>query len=405
MEHNSNFNEKKQPEKNEHRKIWVTGFIGTVLGALTIAIIMPFVYNDGVFSASAPADQSSSRISETEASVKEVSSENVEVASEVTSSVNQVSDAVVGVYHSQPSGDITAEDSSSGSGVIYKKVGDTAYVVTNHHVIQEANNIEIGLANEERVEAELVGSDPLTDLAVLSIPAEHVNTTAEFGNSDSVSAGEPAIAIGHPLGSNLEGTVTQGIISAVDRSIPVDLNGDGQPDWNSDVLQTDAAINPGNSGGALINIKGQVIGINSMKIAQSAVEGIGFAIPSSVAIPVLEDLEEKGKVERPQLGVTIGSLNEIPSFHWEQTLKLPEDVQEGVFLNSVQEGSPADKAGLQQYDVITSINGEKVADGQSLRDILYKELEIGEKVDITFYRSGNQQTTELTLGKTDEQQT
>src|SRR5690606_29812159 len=137
--------------------------------------------------------------------------------------------------------------------------------------------------------------DILTDLAVLEIDAKHVTTVAEFGNSENLRVGEPAIAIGNPLGLRFSSSVTQGIISATERSIPVDLTGDGQIDWHAEVIQTDAAINPGNSGGALINIQGQVIGINSMKIAQSAVEGIGFAIPTAIAVPVINDLERFGE--------------------------------------------------------------------------------------------------------------
>ncbi|SDJ05218.1 S1C family serine protease [Alteribacillus bidgolensis] len=394
--------DKIKPEKNnQNKKAGITGLIGAVIGAAAVGITMPFVNSEGLLSTASSNSQEQS--SEAEMEVKEMTSESVEVSSGVTSAVEQVSDAVVGIFNLQQSGGM--EPQGSGSGVIYKKEGDTAYIVTNHHVVQESNEIEVGLANEERVEAEVVGSDPLTDLAVLSIDAEHVDTVAEFGNSKTLSAGEPAIAIGNPLGSNLDGTVTQGIISAVDRSIPVDLNGDEQIDWNADVLQTDAAINPGNSGGALINIKGQVIGINSMKIAQSAVEGIGFATPSNVVIPVLEDLEETGQVARPQLGVTIGSLDQIPSVQWEKTLKLPKDVEEGVFVNSVASGSPAEKAGLQQYDVITAINDENITDGNALRNILYKEVEVGETIKITFYRNGEQQTTELTLGESGETQT
>ncbi|WP_158738154.1 S1C family serine protease [Alteribacillus sp. YIM 98480] len=394
--------DKRKPEKNnQNKKAGITGLIGAVIGAAAVGITMPFVSSEGLLSTANSNSQEQS--SEAEMEVEEMTNERVQVSSEVTSAVEQASDAVVGIFNLQQSGGMEAQ--GSGSGVIYKKDGDTAYIVTNHHVVQESNEIEVGLANEERIEAEVVGSDPLTDLAVLSIDAEHVDTVAEFGSSKTLSAGEPAIAIGNPLGSNLDGTVTQGIISAVDRSIPVDINGDEQIDWNADVLQTDAAINPGNSGGALINIKGQVIGINSMKIAQSAVEGIGFAIPSNVAIPVLEDLEETGQVERPQLGVTIGSLDQIPSVHWEQTLKLPEDVEEGVFVNSVASGSPAEKAGLQQYDVITAINDENITDGNALRNILYKEVEVGETIKITFYRNGEQQTIELTLGESSETQT
>ncbi|MGY4691580.1 S1C family serine protease [Salibacterium sp. K-3] len=395
--------------KKDRRKAGFTGFIGALIGALIVAAAMPFVYGNNMSSTDAANENNSSAaeesITSSEPETTDMSVQSVDVSSEVTDAVNNVSDAVVGIFRNQQGGlmqEGSTETQGAGSGVIYKTEGDSAFVVTNNHVIEGADQIEVGLTDENRVEAEVVGTDALTDLAVLRISAENVNTVAEFGDSDALSTGEPAIAIGNPLG-NLNGTVTKGIISSVDRSIPVDTNGDGQTDWTSDVLQTDAAINPGNSGGALVNVEGQVIGINSMKIAQTQVEGIGFAIPSNTVVPILEDLEDNGTVERPQLGVTIGSLSQIPSYHWQETLNLPEDVEQGVFINSVQQGSAAEAAGLKQYDVITSINGNEIANGQDLRSFLYNEASIDETVEITFYRDGEQQTTELTLGESGTQ--
>ncbi|SFL45739.1 S1C family serine protease [Salibacterium qingdaonense] len=394
--------------KKDRRKAGLTGFIGAVIGALIVAAVIPFVYGDNMSSSNAAGGSSSAQEETSNAAAPEttdMSVQSVDVSSGVTDAVGGVSDAVVGIFRNQQGGLLqegSSETQGAGSGVIYKTEGDSAFVVTNNHVIEGANQIEVGLTDENRVEAEVVGTDSLTDLAVLRISSENVNTVAEFGDSSTLSVGEPAIAIGNPLG-NLNGTVTKGIISSVDRSIPVDTNGDGRTDWTSDVLQTDAAINPGNSGGALINIEGQVIGINSMKIAQTQVEGIGFAIPSNTVVPILEDLEENGKVERPQLGVTIGSLSQIPSYHWQETLNLPEDVQEGVFVNSVQQGSAAEQAGLQQYDVITAINGNEITNGQDLRSFLYNQASIDQTIEVTFYRDGSRQTTELTLGQSGTQ--
>ncbi|MDQ0300210.1 serine protease Do [Salibacterium salarium] len=408
--HENHVEEEQKRHKKDRKRAGFTGFIGALIGAVIVAAAMPLVYSDNMFSTDAANDtEENQSATETENQTsepvaEEMSTESVNVSSEVTSAVDEVSDAVVGIFSLQQGGFMQEEGEAqaqgSGSGVIYKTEGDSAFVVTNNHVIDGASQVEVGLSNDKRVEAEIVGTDALTDLAVLRISSENVETVAEFGDSDALSTGEPAIAIGNPLGENLNGTVTQGIISSVDRSIPVDTNGDGQTDWTSDVLQTDAAINPGNSGGALINIEGQLIGINSMKIAQSSVEGIGFAIPSNTVVPILEDLEENGQVERPQLGVTIGSLSEVPSYHWQETLNLPEDVEQGVFINSVQAGSAAENAGLQQYDVITAINGEEIADGHALRSFLYNDAEIGDTITITFYRNGEQQTTELTLDQT-----
>ncbi|MFB4163613.1 S1C family serine protease [Alteribacillus sp. JSM 102045] len=404
--YNDHMQDENKRWKTNRRKTGLAGFIGAIIGALLVVFSVPFLYEAGLYSNFAGGQENPSTADDDNSSDEDLFTENqqnvnLSVNSDVTDAVNNVSEAVVGVFNLQQSEfwqeEETGQSQGTGSGVIYKVEGDSAFVVTNHHVIEGASQVEVSLSDERRVEAEVVGSDVLTDLAVLQIDAEGIDTVAEFGNSDNLNVGEPAIAIGNPLGTNLSRTVTQGIISATERSIPVDLTGNGQPDWNAEVLQTDAAINPGNSGGALINISGQLIGINSMKIAQSTVEGIGFAIPSTVAIPVIEDLETKGEVERPQMGIGIRSLSEIPSYHWQETLKLPTDIDSGVFVTNVAPGTPAQEAELKEYDVITAINGEEITDGHDLRKFLYTEAEIGETIEVTFYREGEQQTTELTL--------
>src|SRR5699024_9244074 len=161
--------------------------------------------------------------------------------------------------------------------------------------------VSIGKGDKVKVSAELVGTDPLMDLAVLRIDADKVKEVADLGNSDNRKSGEPVIAIGNPLG--FSGSVTKGLVSASDRAVRRDTDAKGRRDWNAEVIQTDTAINPGNSGGALINLDGQVVGINSMKIAEQAVEGIGFAIPINVAKPIIDQIERYGKVQRPYMGI------------------------------------------------------------------------------------------------------
>lgn len=324
---------------------------------------------------------------------------NLNVSSGITDAVEKVSDAVVGVTNMQQSDIFSQQEAAegTGSGVIYKKEGGKAYVVTNNHVVEGAKDLTVTLTDGTDVPATLLGADLITDLAVLEIDDEHVDTVATFGNSENLRAGEPAIAIGNPLGQSFASSVTQGIISATERSIPVDLDGDGQPDWNAEVLQTDAAINPGNSGGALININGEVIGINSMKIAQSAVEGIGFSIPTAVAEPIINDLETFGEVKRPQLGVGIRSLADIPAQHRTGTLNLPEDIETGVVVTSVAPNSSAQKAGLQEYDVIVQIDGEDLNEGADLRRFLYTDRQVGDTVTVTLYRDGQKQDIDVQL--------
>ncbi|MED4081073.1 trypsin-like peptidase domain-containing protein [Halalkalibacterium halodurans] len=395
-EHVSNRNEK---QKGARRGIGISAFIGAILGALLVLFSVPALSGLGWLPYEIDSGAPTEETGQLTEAPNDIETVNYAVNSDVSQAVEKVSDAVVGIV-SMTNGSMfssSEEEEGTGSGVIYKKEGDRAFIVTNEHVISGANQVEVVLTDGSRLPAEVLGSDVFTDLAVLEIDGSDVETVAEFGNSDLLSPGEPAIAIGNPLGLRFSSSVTLGIISATERSIPIDLTGNGQIDWQAEVLQTDAAINPGNSGGALVNIQGQVIGINSMKIAQSAVEGIGFAIPSNLAIPVIEDLEFYGDVQRPQMGVAFRSLSEIPSFHWEETLKLPEDVKGGVVITDVVPMSPAETAGLRQYDVIVELNGEEINDGHELRKFLYTELNIGDEVEVTYYREGKKETTTLTL--------
>ncbi|QKS73088.1 trypsin-like peptidase domain-containing protein [Paenalkalicoccus suaedae] len=397
---------------NGSKRTGFVGFFASIAGALLVLFSVPFLSSNG-FLPYEVVPQGASSVEEvqtnSEASSEDITEQletvNLQTTSEVIEAVDRVSDAVVGVVN------MNAQDTSmfsnggrdlgTGSGIIYKIEGERAFVVTNQHVIEGAasgqTRIDITLGDGSRVPAEFVGEDVLTDLAVLTIDSEGIDTVADFGDSESLRAGEPAIAIGNPL--SFEGSVTLGIISAVERSIPIDLTGNGQPDWEAEVLQTDAAINPGNSGGALLNIQGEVIGINSMKISQQEVEGIGFSIPTDIAVPVIEDLEQFGEVQRPQMGIVLRSLQEIPSFHWQDTLGLPEDVTGGVYVEGVQPNTPAATAGLNEGDVIVSLDGEEVLDANDLRRFLYSDVSIGDTIEVSFYRDGEQQSVELTLEK------
>ncbi|WP_257347658.1 S1C family serine protease [Pseudalkalibacillus decolorationis] len=384
-----------KPNKGNRARSFLMGITGLVLGAL----IVVFATDIGLFSGDLPSNNKEATSGETNTGETVNETVNVDVNTAITDAVEKAQDAVVEVVNIQKSSLFEQGQSAGvGSGVIYKKEGDYAYIVTNHHVVENASQVEISLSNGTQLKAELLGSDPIMDLAVLRVKGDKVNAVAEFGSSSGLKPGEPAIAIGNPLG-NFPGTVTKGIISAADRTVPVDLNGDKQPDWQTEVIQTDAAINPGNSGGALINIKGQVIGINSMKIAQQAVEGIGFAIPSDIAQPIIADLEEFGEVKRAYMGVQIVPLMQVSNYHREQTLKIPSDVNEGVVLYQVDPMSPAGKAGLQEFDVIVELDGKKVASPAELRKHLYKEKEIGDKMEVTIYREQEKKTVTMTLGE------
>lgn len=372
---------------------FLTGLIGVIVGALIIYFIPWNNDNDSI----------TNNAVNTTTKGQKVENVSVNTTTNITKAVGKVQDAVVSVLNYQSSGDpldgnTSEKQASSGSGVIYKKANGKAYIVTNNHVVANAEKLEVTFANGKKASAKLLGTDVWNDLAVLEINGKNVSKVAEFGNSDSLKVGEPAIAIGSPLGTEFSGSVTEGIISGLNRAVPVDTNSDGQEDWEADVIQTDAAVNPGNSGGALINIQGQVIGINSMKISMQNVEGISFSIPINTVEPIIQQLETKGEVVRPSLGVTLRDVETIPSAQQKSVLKLPENINYGAMVQQVTKSSAAAKAGLKQYDVITELNGKKVTNSISLRKELYSpNLQIGDKIAIKYYRDGKLKSTTLTL--------
>ena len=339
-----------------------------------------------------------------------VSKTAVKNENSITQAVDKVKDAVVSIItysgNSQSSfvgSDDTDTDSnteqvnSEGSGVIYKKDDNNAYLVTNTHVINGAKKLDIRLADGTKVPGEIVGSDTYSDIAVVKISSEKVSTVAEFGDSSQLAVGETAIAIGSPLGSEYANTVTQGIVSSLNRHVSLKSE-DGQA-ISTNAIQTDTAINPGNSGGPLINIQGQVIGITSSKIASNggtSVEGLGFAIPANDVKNIIKQLEKDGKVTRPALGIHMVNLTNLSTADL-QKLKLPDNVTSGVAVRSVQKNMPAN-GHLQQYDVITKIDDTKISSTTELQNALYSHS-IGDEITVTYYRNGKEEKTTIKLDK------
>ena len=327
-----------------------------------------------------------------------------------TQAVNKVKDAVVSVitYSSNRQNSVFGNDetdtdtdsqqvASEGSGVIYKKNGKDAYLVTNTHVIQGASKVDIRLADGTKVPGEIVGSDTFSDIAVVKISSEKVTTVAEFGDSSKLNVGETAIAIGSPLGSEYANTVTQGIISSLNRNVSLKSQ-DGQA-ISTKAIQTDTAINPGNSGGPLVNIQGQVIGITSSKIASNggtSVEGLGFAIPSNDAQNIIKQLESDGKVTRPALGIQMVNLANIGASDLRK-LNIPSSVTSGVVVKSVQSNMPA-SGHLEKYDVLTKVDDKEISSSTDLQSALYNHS-IGDTIKITYYRNGKEETTTVKLDK------
>ncbi|GEL77876.1 S1C family serine protease [Tenuibacillus multivorans] len=376
-------------------KMLSAGFIG----GLFATILTIFLMSSQLFTSATneqPNKESvpvNAQTNQSEISDQIFSSDNASISADI----NELSESVVGVVNIQKQNIFDqGSEAGTGSGIIYKKDGNEAYVVTNHHVIEGSKEVEVVLNKDQRIEAEIVGSDQLTDLAVLKINGENVDTVAKLGSSTEIKIGDTVIAIGNPLGLEFSNSVTKGIISGLNRSLNVDTNGDRQPDWVTEVIQTDAAINPGNSGGALVNENGEVIGINSMKIAQQSIEGMGFAIPIDQAKNIIKQIEENGEVKRPLVGISAVPLNQVPQ-PYNRNIEVSDDIKSGLVVAQVENGSPAEEGGLQQYDVITKINDQEVKTIIDLKTYIYNDVKINESIELTIYRNGEAQTVELTL--------
>jgi len=309
--------------------------------------------------------------------------------------IEQVAGAIVGVVSHIDGyggflGAFGGQRAGTGSGIVYDVRDGHTYIVTNEHVINNASSIEVVFNDEAqtRLVATYVGSDVYTDIAVLRIEDYEADVVASFGRTEDLRLGQTVIAIGNPLGLEFAGSATMGVVSGHDRSVSIPIlstNGHMQ-NWNMTVLQTDTAINPGNSGGALINLAGEVIGINSMKVAQSAVEGMSFSIPTYIALPIIEDLENYGAVTRPLLGVSLVNISMVPTAV-RQEVKLPGDVTSGVFVNEVVPKSLATAMGIEAGDVITHIGAVAVDDAATFRQTLFT-YRFGEELTLTYIRAG-----------------
>ncbi|WP_260983617.1 S1C family serine protease [Cytobacillus oceanisediminis] len=377
-------------KSNKFKSILSTVMAGVVGSAITLAAVN-FTETDAGQKEQAQTEtaaESSSNIVTTPTSAKSSGS--------IADIIEDSSKSIVGITNIQQQSNPFSRsqgnvETGSGSGVIFKKEGNNAFIVTNNHVIEGASKVEVSLYNGEKVDAQVVGADALTDLAVIKIEAAKAADVIEFGDSSALRPGDQVLAIGNPLGLDLSRTVTQGIVSAVDRSISVPTSAG---EWEMNVIQTDAAINPGNSGGALINTDGKVIGINSLKISQNGVEGLGFAIPSQEALPIVNQLIETGKVERPYLGVSLADLEQIPEMYLKN---LPDNVDSGTMVTSVDPNSAAAKAGLQEQDIIVGINDAQVKSASDLRRYMYTKLNKGDSAQVKIYRDGKQQTLKVVL--------
>ncbi len=354
--------------------------VGAIICGTTMALTLGFVYKS-----------SENQINLTQQSVlgsgSAILTGTVEVPGQeldVTQIAEVVGPSVVGIVINQTyttwNGGVYEQESGNGSGIIISSDG---YIITNSHVIEGASAIDVVLNSGERYPAEIIGMDSKTDLAVIKINAKNL-PAAVLGKSADLKVGELAVAIGNPLGLEFQGSVTAGVISALNRTMEVDGR-------QYTLVQTDAAINPGNSGGPLVNKYGQVIGINTVKISSSTAEGMGFAIPIDVAVPIIEELISKGYVSgRPQIGVSIRDISETMSIYY----NLPV----GIYVVSVSPGSGAEKADIKSGDVIIKADGKTVTTSDELNDVRDTH-KVGEKIKLTVVRDGKTMDISVTLGE------
>lgn len=308
---------------------------------------------------------------------------------EVTITDTGISEAVSKVYDSVVVVESYYRDQlySTGTGFVFKTDDDKGYILTNHHVIENADKIKVVFTNNEKVEVEIVGSDSYSDVALLSVDKDKVISVAEIGSSEALKVGDTSFAVGAPLDSaTYAWTVTRGIISGKDRTVEVTISNSYETTI-MEVLQTDTAINSGNSGGPLCNSNGQVIGITNMKLASSAIEGMGFAIPIETAVKYAEKFISGENIKYPYIGVYI----------YDATASRYSNEIIGVYVESVEEDSPADKGGLKSGDKILEVNGKKISSTTFFKHELYKH-EIGDTVKIKVERNGKVKELKIKLG-------
>ncbi|KAA1038424.1 serine protease [Macrococcus equipercicus] len=379
-----------QPVKR--KSAFPQALLGGVLGsALTIgAMQLPFINhtsnNGGTVTTTNSKDYNLSKTS---------------ANSSFADTIDKISPAIVGVINMQKASSnpfspsqSTEEETGTGSGVIYQAADNVSYIVTNNHVVEGASDIKVQLSTGKQYDAELIGTDALTDIAVLKVKGNLHITPVPFGDSSSIRTGDTVYAIGNPLGLDFANSVTEGIVSAKERTMDVSTSAGTS---SVKAIQTDAAINPGNSGGALLNTKGQLIGINSMKISSTEVEGIGFAIPANDVKTIIKQIVKNGKVIRPYMGLALTSADSIPTQYLQE---MGISSNKGVIV--AQTDDYAGKV-FNEGDLITKVDNQAVASDSELKSYIYQNKKSGDTVKFTIVRGGHTKDVELMLRSTKDQ--
>ena len=314
---------------------------------------------------------------------QKVETASVNITSDVTELVAKSENKVVTV-----TARARGQALDTGSGAVYKVDGKTVYIITNNHVVADGDEAVVTFANGKEQKVDIVGKDELTDLALLKTDVDFKAEAFVMGNSSLVKKGEYVIAMGSPLGIEYQGSVSGGLISGVDRRMEMDIDNNGVADWDVNVLQTDAAINPGNSGGPLINMAGELIGINSMKITDTSVEGFGFALPINEVLPIITELENNGKVVRPILGISVQPIEQLSMLD-KAYLGIDSKVESGLLIVKVASRTPAASAVIKEGDILVKFDGKEIKDYKQFRQYLYSH-KVKDKVSIVVNRNGKE---------------
>src|SRR5699024_9105853 len=290
------------------------------------------------------------------------------------------------------------KENELGSGVVYKKVGDSIFIMTNAHVVGDKKEQKITYGNDDYSIGKVIGEDKYSDIAVVNDKVKsHIDVKPiKMGDSSKLVLGEPIIVVGNPLGVDFKGSISNGIVSGLNRHIPVDIDKDNQYDVLMSAFQMDAPVNPGNSGGAVIDRESKLVGIASLKIDMDNVEGIAFAIPINDAESIAKQLEDKGEVKYPNTGITIANIGDIND-STKQSINLPDDVNKGVFIGEVKKDSLAEKSGLQKNDVIVELDGKELEDNLRYRQIIFSHKDDLKTLPAKIYRDGKEKDIKIKL--------
>lgn len=330
----------------------------------------------------------------------------VTIEKEVTITDKGIADAVEKIYDSV----VVVENyqnnrlAGSGTGFVYKTINDKSYIMTNYHVVAKATKVAVTFTNKEKIEVKILGGDEYADIAVLEIETKYISQVAIMGKSEVTRPGDTVFTVGAPLDNNYSGTTTRGIISGKERFVDVNIGSFFTPKYNVlKVIQTDASINNGNSGGPLANSNGEVIGVTSLKLISSGVEGIGFAIPIEDAL-YFANLYEKGeKLIRPSLGVEVSNVKDFKdNSSISPNIKIDDKLKEGAVIVKIVENSPAKTSGLEEGDVVIKIDDYQITSSSSLRYYLYKH-QVGDTLNFRVNRKGTDKNISVKLTKSAEE--